>query len=91
LNCCAVLNNILDAERLEFRKSLKDGTRYVSTMKDRIDESNNEPIVDSRANLFLFLQKLANELQAGAMTCKNAETSIPDEQLAASKRNKGMI
>jgi hypothetical protein len=58
-------------------------------MNDRIDQSNDKPIVDSRANLFFFLQMLAKETQARAITGKNVETSIPDEQLAAYKTNKG--
>jgi hypothetical protein len=60
-------------------------------MNDRIDQSNDKPIVDSRANLFFFLRMLAKETQARAITWKNAEPSIPDEQLAAYKRNNGMI
>ena len=60
-------------------------------MNDRIDQSNDEPIVDSRANLFFFLEKLAKETQARATTLKNAEPAIPDEQLAAYNRNNGAI
>jgi len=85
------LTIILHSERLEFRKVTTNSTRYVSTMNDRIDQSNDKPIVDSRANLFFFLEILARETQGRAVTWKNAETSIPDEQLAASKRNNGTI
>ena len=60
-------------------------------MNNRIDQSNDEPIVDSRANLFFFLQKLAKETQARAITRKNVETSIADEQFAAHKTNNGTI
>ena len=60
-------------------------------MNVRIDQSNDEPIVDSRANLFFFLERLAKETQACATTLKNAETSIADEQFAAHKTNNGAI
>jgi len=60
-------------------------------MNNCIDQSHDEPIVDSRANLFFFLERLAKETQARAITRKNVETSIPDEQLAAHKRNNGAI
>lgn len=60
-------------------------------MNDRIDQSNGKPIVDSRANLFFLLQTLAKETQARAITWNNAEPTIPDVQLAAYKRNNGMI
>lgn len=60
-------------------------------MNDRIDESNDHPIVDSRANLFYFLQTLAGEAHARANAPRDSEFSITDEQLAFYKKNNGVI
>ena len=58
-------------------------------MNDRINESNDYPIANSRANLFYLLQTLAKETQARAVAFKNSKPSITDEQLAAYTSNNG--
>jgi hypothetical protein len=65
------------------QESPKEAQHEVSTMNDRIDESNDHPIVDSRANLFYLLQTLAKETQARAVAFKDSKPSITDEQLAS--------
>ena len=60
-------------------------------MNDRIVESNDQPIVDSRANLFYFLQTLAGEAHARAIAPRDFESSITDEQIAVYKKSKGMV
>jgi len=60
-------------------------------MNCRIDESSDHPIVDSRANLFFFLQTLAKETQARTIERKASEFSVADEQPAEFNRNNGMI
>ena len=90
LERCAVLTNIVDGEGLECRKVL-DAQHEVSTMNDRIDESNDYPIVGSRANLFYLLQTLAKETQARAVAFKDSKPSITNEQLPAYTSNNGMM
>jgi len=58
-------------------------------MNDRIVESNDHPIVDSRANLFYFLQALAGGAHARAIAPKDSESSIANEQSGPSRGTAG--
>jgi hypothetical protein len=60
-------------------------------MNDRIDQSNDQPICDSRANLFFFLQKLAKETHARTIVANDSESPITVEHVGAHQRNGGMI
>jgi hypothetical protein len=57
-------------------------------MNDRIEESKDHSLSESRANLFFLLQRLAQETHARAILKKSRESSVTDEQLPEYKEER---
>jgi len=59
-------------------------------MTDRMNEPTNQPQIDSRANLFHFLQTLSGLTEDRGLR-RGSETLLSDEQIETCQRPNGTV